>query len=447
MNVTEAVSKPAAPATERPPATVLCVDDEANILKSLNRLFRRSGYRVICAEGGEAGLEVLGREAVDLVVSDMRMPGMDGAQFLTHVAERWPAVMRILLTGYADLSSAVAAINNGKIFRYLSKPWNDDDLLVDVRQALEVQFLERERHRLTALTERQNAELKDLNANLEQKVQARTHELRATLAKLQEANRELKDGYVAAIKTFARLIEMRQVHGTQPARMVGERAHRLALALGMAEAEAQDVLFAALLRDIGKIGFSDDLMNRPFNRLSPEELERVRRYPLDGQAALMALEPLQGAARLIRSHRERINGSGFPDGLLGNNIPLGARILAVVGDYFALTAGMLERRPLGEAAACEYLVQHRGTHYDAQVVDAFVELFGKAGASQVVSEPDIHLAPDELEPGMVLSRDLLSENGVVWLPRGHLLDAHLVARIRQLAGPFHPGVHVRFTRV
>ena len=120
-----------------PAFTLLCVDDEANILSALRRLFRPHGYTVLTAGGGEEGLEILAREPVDLIISDMRMPVMDGARFLGEARKRHPDTVRLLLTGYADMESTIAAINSGQIARYIAKPWNDQDVLLTVREALE----------------------------------------------------------------------------------------------------------------------------------------------------------------------------------------------------------------------------------------------------------------------------------------------------------------------
>ncbi|HTH40754.1 MAG TPA: response regulator, partial [Rhodocyclaceae bacterium] len=149
-------------------ATILCVDDEANILSALKRLFRPSGYRILTAGSGAEGLATLEQEQgrVDLVISDMRMPEMDGARFLTQVRQRWPETSRILLTGYADMESTVAAINEGHISRYISKPWNDGEMLLTVRDVLERRLLEKEKARLERLTRQQNEELVALNAGL-----------------------------------------------------------------------------------------------------------------------------------------------------------------------------------------------------------------------------------------------------------------------------------------
>lgn len=131
---------------------ILLVDDEVNVVSSLKRLLRHEDYHIDVAPGGQQALEILERSQVDLIISDARMPGMDGATFLAQVQARWPDCMRILLTGYADLSMTVKAINEGRIYRYISKPWDDEELRTVIRQALHFRHLERERKRLELLT-------------------------------------------------------------------------------------------------------------------------------------------------------------------------------------------------------------------------------------------------------------------------------------------------------
>ncbi|NQD94089.1 response regulator, partial [Pseudomonas sp. CrR25] len=158
-------------------ATLLLVDDEENILKSLRRLLRNEPYQILTASGGEQALQLLDQQPVDLVISDARMPGMDGASLLTAVQQRWPDCLRILLTGHADIGTTIKAINQGQIYRYISKPWDDDELRLIIRQALAFQNSERERERLERLTREQNQRLQELNASLEQRVRDRTAEL------------------------------------------------------------------------------------------------------------------------------------------------------------------------------------------------------------------------------------------------------------------------------
>lgn len=412
------------------PFTLLCVDDEANILSALKRLFRVHGYRIFLAESGHQGLDILEREAVDLVISDMRMPEMNGAQFLEQVHEKWPDTVRILLTGYAEASAAIDAVNKGKIYHYISKPWEEADILLLVRQALERKALEREKKRLEALTRRQNEELKKLNASLEQKVQDRTAELRQTMDFLNLAHEKLKKSFLTSIQVFSNLTELREGALAGHSRRVADLAHKIAKQMGLSALESQDVLIAGLLHDIGKLGLPDDLLKKPFSALTPEQRAEVVKHPVRGQAALMALEQLKGAARLIRGHHERFDGQGYPDGLAGEAIPLGARILALANDHDALQIGSMEGRRLGADDAAAFIKENRGKRYDPHVVDAFFLATGlRASPSSRPENQEQAVRVADLEPGMVLARDIVTRDGILLLSREFLMDEDLISQL------------------
>jgi response regulator RpfG family c-di-GMP phosphodiesterase len=177
---------------EKTPAVLLFVDDESNVLKALRRLFHSENYVIYLAAGGAEGLEILRQHAVDLIISDMRMPEMSGAEFLAHAVEQWPETVRILLTGYADLQSTIDVINKGRIFSYCNKPWNDEELKLLVRNALEQKRLREEGDRLSAVIRQQNNQLKMLNEHLEERVKQRTAQLGETLKQIDQANSNLK---------------------------------------------------------------------------------------------------------------------------------------------------------------------------------------------------------------------------------------------------------------
>ncbi|MDO8931607.1 MAG: response regulator [Rhodocyclaceae bacterium] len=423
--------------------TLLFVDDEPGILAALRRLFRPHGYRILTAESGAEGLEVLGREEVDLVVSDMRMPNMDGAKFLREVRARRPQVVRLLLTGYADIASTIEAINHGEIYRYISKPWDDDEIVHTVKDALERKRLERENLRLVELTTRQNEELKQLNASLEQKVAARTAEVQQTLAFLEQAHKELKRGFMGTVRVFSGLIELRGRKLAGHSRRVAEHARSLAQRLGLDDAAVQDVLMAALLHDIGKIGLSDEILDRPFNSLSPDVRGEVMRHPVTGQMVILGIDQLKGAALLIRHHHECFDGSGFPDQLAGLAIPLGARILAVANDFDALQMGLLVNRPLKVADAWTFILENRGKRYDPQVVDAFAVLLAETQPAEMVIE--VPMRPGTARPGMVLTRDLMHKDGYLLLAKGQVLDANIIEQLVRLEAmeKQHLTLHIR----
>ena len=414
--------------TAETPVSVLFVDDEANILSSLKRLFRPLGYRIFTAEGGAQGLEIMKAESIDLVISDMRMPEMNGAQFLEKIRENWPDTVRILLTGYAEIGATIEAINKGQIYRYVSKPWEDNDITLIVKHALQQKMLERETQRLEALTIKQNDELKDLNANLEAKVLARTEEVRQTMGFLESANENLKKSFITSVRVFSNLIEMRNPSKSGHSRRVAELARNLAQDMGMSAAEVQDTFIAGLLLDVGKIGLPDKLLDKPFNSLNVEERAEVSKYPIKGEVALMALEQLHDAAKLIRSHREYFDGSGYPDHLVGLSIPLGARILAVAEDYDSALIGTNFTKPVKPEAALLMIQDGKGKRYDPTVVDAFQKAQGKVSRA-ISNSSELVLRSGQVKQGMTLTRDLITKNGEMLLSKEHVLTEQVIEQI------------------
>jgi response regulator RpfG family c-di-GMP phosphodiesterase len=426
------LEQPETSGAEEAPWNLLCVDDEPNILSALRRLLRPHGYQVTIANSGAQALAVMEEQAFDLVISDMRMPEMDGAQFLEQVKRRWPDTVRLLLTGYADVTSTVDAINKGEIYRYISKPWDDNELLLIVRQALERKALEREKVRLELLTARQNEELRDLNANLELKVMERTVELR-------KAHDKVKTSFLTSIKVFANLIELRGSNLAGHSRRVADLARKIANRMALSPADSQDVFLAGLLHDIGKIGLPDLLLVKPVPQMTGEELGLYRKHPVKGEQSVMALEELRGAARIVRSHHERFDGQGYPDGLMGDSIPIGARILCVANDYDGLQIGSLSVRRYTQEDAKKLIAEGKGKRYDPQVIEAFLDIVGKV---EVRDTGEIELGVADLKPGMILSRDLLSRDGVLLLAADYILDANLIRQIRDYAASENIVMHI-----
>jgi response regulator RpfG family c-di-GMP phosphodiesterase len=409
------------------PAVVLFVDDEPSILSALRRLFRPQGYRVLLAESGLAALALLEAEPVDLVVSDMRMPGMDGAALLEQVCERWPTVGRVLLTGYADIGSTVAAINRGQIHRYIAKPWEDRELLMCVQDGLERRRLEQENRALLQLTRQQNDELQALNADLAARVKARTSELEQVNAMLQTSFAQLQQNFLLSIDVFSGLVELRSSGLAGYSRVVADLARRIARRLDGGAMLEQDVYIAGLLHEVGKIGFPDAMLRKPLSAMASDELALYRRHTLNGEAALLPLAQLQRVARYVRSHHERIDGKGFPDGLSGEEVPLGAQILSVASDFNAAQSGRLSLKRYSPAEAQSLIRGGAGTRYEHSVVEAFELALGDEPTEKPRDRP---LAAHEVMPGMVLSRDLLSPQGTLLLAAGFVFDARVVKQLR-----------------
>lgn len=404
---------------------ILCVDDEPNIVASLKRLFRGSGYQVTTATSGAQAIAHLEQEPVDLVFSDMRMPGMSGAQLLEQIRERWPKTTRVLLTGYADIGSTIAAINSGEVYRYITKPWDDGEVLATAHQIFERHALEDEKNRLEELLRAKNQALMELNETLEEKVAARTSELL-------QLSQKIKKNYLTSIKVFSNLMEWRGGQLSGHSRRVADLARRTARAMNMAEADQQDAFIAGLMHDIGQIALPDTLLAKPVPKLSDEETAQYRRHAVLGEQALMALDDMQTVSNIIRSHHERHDGLGYPDGLVGEMIPMGACILAVADTYDDLQIGHLSSTPLSAADARSMIARGRGTQFHPEVVDVFLQMLLKA--APVADAPPRMLRTAQLRPGMILARDLLSSEGAVLLASDHVLTAELIKRLRLREG-------------
>jgi hypothetical protein len=200
--------------------------------------------------------------------------------------------------------------------------------------------------------------------------------------------------------------------------------------LGLDERLSHDIHVAGLLHDIGKIGFPDGLLDKPVSLMSAEEAGRYRKHPLNAEAALMPLVQLQTVAKIVRSQHERLDGNGFPDGLEGSEIPLGARVLSPIVDYENMLAGRLAERRFSPDDAAASVRRGAGTRYDAKVVDALLEVLKEP----LEDTPDDRcIAAAELSTGMVLSRDLVSPQGTLLLAAGYTFDARVVRQVRDYA--------------
>ena len=411
--------------------SILCVDDEQQILKSLQRVFRRNGHKVQAENSASAALRLLEQNEFDLVISDMRMPDIDGNAFLAEVASRWPATVRLLLTGYSDMESTIGAINNGHIFRYIAKPWDENELLMTIQRALEFKTLRDERNDLVALTTQQNNELKALNSSLEEKVRQRTEQLETAARTLRISNASIKNAYSESIAVFSRLVGMREAESSAHGERVAELCDLLAQQLDIDDASRENLRYAALLHDIGKMDLPDSVLHTPHQSLEGDHLQHYRQHCINGEALLMSLGPLNGAAELIRSHHEYMNGSGFPDGLSGDEIPLGARILCIVNEFDNLCSGAGSGAPMDASAAVKVLKVNKGKRYDQEVLETFISLMADRKQVDIIGK-ELILTIDDVQPGMVLAEDVYLRGNVLMLRRGQVLTSSFIEKFRKL---------------
>lgn len=420
---------------------VLFVDDEENILKALQRLVMDEEFDTEIANSGDAGLQKLATLShVALIVSDQRMPGMNGADFLHQSQQLAPDAIRMLLTGYSDISAAADAINKGGASRYLNKPWNDDDLLQTLKAAVETWKLSNDNKRLQAIVQAQNEEMKQWNENLKNRVLQQTTAIRKKADDLNEALIQLKQNYSGIINAFSGLVELRGQKAQQHARNVTELAVAAAREYGLMPEELEIIRTAALLHDIGEIGLPENIFDKSQDYMTQDELKIFSQHPVRGQMAIDSIADLRPAGVLIRHHHEYFNGFGFPDHLKGDQIPIGARILAY--------ADQLDKAVTSGGDTAEQALARVELGLEIKLDPGLQRVFRKVARYAYFTMPEIdpnatvelELKPEELRAGMILTKDLISGTGMMLLNKGVALDAvkiEAIQRYYQLDPPLH----------
>ncbi len=347
---------------------VLFVDDEVNILKAITRLFRREPVRVYTASCAPEALALLEAESIQVVVSDQRMPGVAGVKLLGEVRARFPHVVRILLTGNAEIDVAVEAINHGQIYRMLTKPWDDRELTQTVRQAVDDWAMRDEIRRLNSLAQAQNAELSEMNQSLERKVDARTRELH-------QKNQELRKAYLSTGRALSEAVDAKDPYTRGHSERVGVYASRIARELGCKPQFIERIYLSGLLHDIGKIGIPDAIIGKTA-KLTPEEYALMKRHPEIGARILEPVDFLADIVPCVRHHHEWYDGStrGYPDQLISTAIPYPSRIILVADTVEAMTSDRPYRKALPLERVVEEVGAFSGTQFDPEVAAAFIRL-------------------------------------------------------------------------
>ncbi|MHB8765612.1 MAG: HD domain-containing phosphohydrolase [Deferrisomatales bacterium] len=423
--------------------TLLFVDDEENILRALNRLFHRTGHEILLAGGGAQALTILRQLPVSLIVSDQRMPGMTGAELLAQAREVQPEAVRIMLTGYSDVQAAMQAINEGRVYRFLPKPWDDQALLEVVAEALADLDVKRQHAALQLEVRRRGEELAELNQTLERRVLERTNELEMTLKLSDELNQSLRTQNLAVVKAFAGLLDLRSQAVGAHCRRVAALVTRVCERLGVRDRQAvQDMVVAGLLHDLGKIGLPDAVLLKDPTRLSPADREELRRHPVVGQGQLQVVEGLADVARVIRHHHENLDGSGHPDGIAGEDIPLGARVLRVIDAHDHLTKGGI-RKGAEEKLALDAMDRQVGRRFDGRVFNALLDALEER-KDAYDARVEMKVALGDLREGMVLTRDLRTETGILLVPKDEPLKPSYLEKIRNFTAiyPTDPVAYV-----
>lgn len=353
---------------------IIFVDDEVSVLKSLNRLFLDEPYVPILFNNPSEALKEIEKTQIAVVISDQSMPEMKGTSFLQKVKEISPETVRIILTGYADTAAAMAAINQGSVFRYICKPWAGEELKLTIRQAIEHYNLVAQNKRWSQLTQKQNEELNILNQNLESIVDERTRQLVHSKENLKQTLTKLQETLDGVIQSIALIVEIRDPYTAGHQQRVSALASVIAGKMGFSEDRIDGIRMGALIHDIGKIAVPAEVLSRP-GRLSDIEFNMIKNHPKVGYDIIKHIEFPWPIARIVLQHHERIDGSGYPSVLFEEEILIEARIIAVADVVEAMVSHRPYRPALGIPAALDEISNKKGILYDTKVVDACLNIF------------------------------------------------------------------------
>jgi len=401
---------------------VLIVDDEQNILNALRRDLRREDLDIICLSSPEEALRMLSAKMHDVLISDQIMPTMNGLRLLELAREISPTTIRIILTGHADEKAAVAAINRGNVFRFLTKPWDADELCATVRQAVVQHQIVAENKRLLELTSRQNEELRKLNGDLEAKVVERTFEI-------VRLNEELERRFMGSVRLLAEMAEMRSVVVGRHSKRVAALAKDLSRGFALTEKEIHQIEIAALLHDVGLINVPDEIVRKPEGALTPLEREIIQRHATQGEAIVRMVPDLGEIPKFIRHHHEYFDGTGYPDHLKGKDIPLASRIIAVANAYDNVLNRKTSFQGNTPQFALEFLQRHSPSYFDPEIVSELARAF-RQDERLVADEREVEIRLQDLQEGMILSRDIHTSKSLLLLQKNSLLKQEHIDHLK-----------------
>lgn len=396
-----------------PSHVILIVDDQPENLAVLASLLNPH-YSVRAARSGEQALRAAAMTPLpDLILLDIMMPGMSGFDVLAKLREesKLRDIPVIFITALSAEDDEQKGLDQGAV-DYISKPINPGIVLSRVRTQLE---LKQARDTLT-----------QHKVMLESEVAERTKALKQTLDRLEDAHEQLKKTHFSTLMAIGELAELRGSHLGEHCRRVADISRQVAFRMRIAANEAQDIFIAALLHDVGKIGFSDQLLDKPVSLMNSDELKQYRMHPVIGAEIVGRIAALSDIAEIIRTHHELYDGSGFPDKLAGLNIPLGARIICAASDYEAFKSGGLTHKPMTAKQSYEYLLEQSGSRYDPMVISALEPILSAMGKFII---EEIPIKAEHLHEGMQLSRDAKDPDGFLLLAKETRLSTSLIEQL------------------
>jgi response regulator RpfG family c-di-GMP phosphodiesterase len=420
--------------TEGELPSVLVVDDEEQILKALRRLLASIDCEVYTATSGADAIELLDQEEIAVLISDQRMPGISGLALLNHAAKHYPNTVRIMLTGNGDWETAMEAINLGQVFRFVAKPWDHDQFVRVIDDAIEQYALIRSKKRYEKFIRRQNERLRVLNDELEARVAERTAEVTERNEEIGKLYDELETSFSSTIKAMLSIMELGDNQIVGHCRNTAERVRKFGEELGEDDQWLRHLERAALLHWIGLINAPSSMFRKPVSEYDAEEMATWEFHPTLGQQAVAQVPALDKPGRLIAYYLRRFDDPTFEASKSGNEqqVVEACYLLNICSTFERVrrleeTVGGLSARAASECALAR-LQAGKGSEFHPELVTKFTDMIGRETGSRKY-EREVSLA--DLDEGMVLSRPVETAQGVPVAPREVVVTSELVERLER----------------
>lgn len=395
---------------------ILVVDDEDPMLLTVQQVLQRAHYECVAFTDPLRALEEIKRRKFSVIISDQRMPELPGLELLALARQVQPYATRILMTGVLNLDTVVDAINKGEIFRFIIKPWLREEFLATVKNAVQRYELICQNAHLQGATQSMNEQLVELNRSLEHQVQLVANQNR----QLADVNGALENNLVRSMELCVHTMQTFYPSLGNQSRRVSQLCKTIATVAQLSAEDRRVLDSAALLHDIGLVGVPRQIIRRwqdDPHSLGQHERALIEQHPILGQELAAFTSNLDKVGEIIRAHHECFDGSGYPDQLVGENIPWLARLLAVAVAYASsrlLDADAIEKVKLGS-----------GTAFDPEALRVFL----RAHAVASIPRKERQVALAELRPGMILARGIYSPTGLLLVPEGQLLNTTYIEKV------------------
>ncbi len=331
---------------------IMIVDDEVQILKALERTMQGSGYEVTLISDPKQAIDQLNDQEWDLVMADYRMPKINGLEVLKAAKTKAPKAIRILMTGYTDIEVIIQAINEGNIYKYIAKPWDNAQLIEIVQESIQYKLQIDENEALVRSVLHENSEWGNITKSLEYKIMQMSEQ-----------------GVQALLKTIKAKDDALYLHSLRVAWV----AKRFGLFLEFKSGEMQILRLAALFHDIGKIAIKDSILYKE-GKLDADEMSSMSHHAVVGAEILKEMDFMQGVAEIVLQHHEKFDGKGYPSGLSGSQIKILAQVLSASDIFVALREERPYKKAFSSDEAMAQLQAESGKSVDALIVERFCKV-------------------------------------------------------------------------